>query len=102
MQLPDYQKDYDALIQQDSLDAGLSSRISFWRGITFVLAAIPAYTGFTSNQPAYLILSAVFFILFLTLVRFHNRLDERQRDTACRLAVTKDNLARFNFRRMVR
>lgn len=96
MQLPDYQKDYDALIQQDSLDAGLSSRISFWRGITFVLAAIPAYTGFTSNQPAYLILSAVFFILFLTLVRFHNRLDERQRDTACRLAVTKDNLARFN------
>ena len=96
MQLSDYQKHYDTLTRQIRQNAVLCNRISFWRGILFILAAIPCYPGLAGKQPVYFLPAAVFLFIFLLLVRYHNILDEKQQNLACRQAVIRDNIARFD------
>lgn len=76
--------------------ASLCSHISFWRGISFVAAGILFCLSYQNKSLIYALLASAVFIFFLFLIRYHERLKQKQEEVMNHLSVVNDYLARFS------
>lgn len=91
-----YQQYYDVCKKESGQITAACSRITFWRTLSFLTGILVLYNGYTHSSAALCACSAVFFIVFLLLVRRCHTLCARQRFLADCQSVAQDYLARFH------
>lgn len=96
MEQKTYQNRYENCSQTLTEIQSICNRISFWRGICFVLGAALFFIGYNLKNTICMIAAAAAFILFLFFVQRHQKQKEKQIHLENLSCVLKDYLARFN------
>ena len=91
-----YEKRYESCQKKLDKLVLVSDRVSFLRGITFVIAGLLLLFGYQQKSPALFVLAAGFGLAFLLLVIYHGKLEEEQACLKDSQSVVKDYMARFD------
>lgn len=92
----EYTKDLEQKETKLNQARSLCSRISFWRGLSFLTAAVLFFCAYENNLILCYFSAAAAVFAFLILIRYHNRLKQQISDLTNYCLVLKDYLARFD------
>lgn len=91
----EYTKELKQKERELNQNASRCSRISFWRGISFITAVILFYFAYEKKAAICYLFAAATMLAFATFIRYHSQLKLQRKDLENDCAVRKDYLARF-------
>lgn len=94
--LTTYKNNYESCQKESDKLTAAFDRVSFLRGIIFVIAGLFLFIGFHQKKPILFLPVFVLGIIFLMLIFYHSKLEEKQASLKDSLSVLKEYLARFD------